>query len=271
MRLTTRLIHKLKRLRRYLLLFDRPLDMVAYYRCRHWPHRVQAAELRPRGLTHPVLCRPKTSDAAVLWGTFGERFHRPPVTLPRDAVIVDLGANVGYTSVDLAIANPTARVIAVEMDAGNAAVARRNLERFGSRCTVVRAAVWGQNGEVVYEGDEEWAYRVVSSPAPDSGGGRAPSVTVPELLDEADVDRVAYMKMDVEGAEAELINEGAVWLDRVDSLKIEVHPPAGLMSCAAVLETFGFDVSTDTRHGGILVGIRRERFEGSRGAAENPE
>jgi hypothetical protein len=48
----------------------------------------------------PLLCRPGTTDIYVLWHTFSDSFHHlPPKPLPDEAVIVDIGANVGYTAV----------------------------------------------------------------------------------------------------------------------------------------------------------------------------
>lgn len=230
--------------------------MVKYYRCRHWPFVTHEVELHPKEISHSVVCRPRTSDAAALWGAFGDKFHRPPVKLPPGAVILDLGANAGYTAVDFANLFPTARVIAVELDADNARIARRNLERFGARCVVIQAAVWLHEGVVRYEGDEEWAFHVSTSTIPNPDAPTAPSVTIPKLLDELEVDRVNYLKMDVEGAEEALISESATWLDRIDSLKIEVHPPASVSTCASILAERGFGVSTDEKQDATLIATR---------------
>jgi FkbM family methyltransferase len=136
-------------------------------------------------------------------------------------VILDLGANVGYTMVDFALRHPTARVIGVELDRDNAVLASRNVAPFGGRCTVLHSAVWTANGTVRYgmgvPPEGEWGYRV--------GGGaeEAPAVRVETLLDRLGVGRVAFLKMDIEGAELELFSDGAAWLSRVDALYVEVH------------------------------------------------
>lgn len=252
-----RLVHKFKRLRRYWQLFDRRSDMVKYYRCRHRPYLVGEVELQPKAIPHAVLCRPRTSDAAALWGAFGERFHWPPVDIGPGAVILDLGSNVGYTAVDFANLYPAARVIAVEMDSGNAEIARRNLDRFGPRCVVIHAAVWTHEGVVNYEGQDEWGYRIAARESAGAESPTAPAVTIPALLNSFDVDRIRYLKMDIEGAEAHLLSGSANWLTQVDSLKVEVHPPASMSICAAVLEDWGFDVSVGERHGATLVAIRK--------------
>lgn len=210
-------------------------------------------ELRIRGIPTPLLCRPGTSDADVLWDTFGEAYHRPPVPLPPDATIVDLGANVGYTAVDLAVRHPAARIFAVELDAGNADLAEHNLAPFGGRCRVLVAAVWSSDGEVVYGGEDAWGLRVVRGSA---GERVAPAMRISTLFRHFALERVDYVKMDIEGAEAEVLSD-AGWLDRVDTLKIEVHPPATLESCEQTLRAAGFRVGRDRSHGACVWGARR--------------
>ena len=68
-----------------------------------------------------------------MWDTFFHRFHLPPGELARGACIVDLGANVGYTAAHLAALYPESRIIAVEMDGRNAAVAASRASVSSSR------------------------------------------------------------------------------------------------------------------------------------------
>ena len=79
-------------------------------------HASEPVPLRVREAgNHPLLCRPGTSDPDVLWDTFGEKYHLPPVALPADCYIVDLGANVGYTMAHFAFLYPRATVLGVEL------------------------------------------------------------------------------------------------------------------------------------------------------------
>lgn len=227
----------------------------AFRDCRRPEATGAPVELRVRGIPVPLLCRPGTSDPEVLWDTFGEAYHRPPGLLPPDATILDLGANVGYTAVDFAVRHPGARIVAVELDGNNAALAERNLSPFAERCAVLRAAVWSCDGEVVYGGSEAWGLRVVPETV---GGSYAPAIRIPTLLHDFGLARVDYVKMDIEGAEAEVLTE-AGWLDRVDAIKIEVHPPVTLESCEETLRSAGFRVGRDRRHEACVWGSRRAR------------
>jgi hypothetical protein len=51
---------------------------------------------------------------------------------------------------DFVVRYPHARVIGVELDDVNAALARRNVEPWADRCHVVNAAVWSVDGDAWY-------------------------------------------------------------------------------------------------------------------------
>ncbi|MHC4063763.1 MAG: FkbM family methyltransferase, partial [Planctomycetota bacterium] len=146
----------------------------------------------------PLLCRPATTDAKVFWDVFYHRYHLPPKGVHPTGCIVDLGANVGYTAVDLATRYPLARIIAVEMDAENAKLCARNTSPFGPRCQVVWSAVWVTNGQVRYTGRQAWSFRVSAlDGAVGSGHRSAPARTLEDIFDEFAIDTVDYLKMDI--------------------------------------------------------------------------
>ena len=96
---------------------------------------VQAARVRARspepltvqlpGVTHPLWVRPGTSDVETFDEVFMAREY--DVQLPDFAprTILDLGANVGYTSVLFAVRWPEARILAVEPATDNMVLLKR--------------------------------------------------------------------------------------------------------------------------------------------------
>jgi FkbM family methyltransferase len=238
----------------------RPWEQVRYllYRNRS-AARGKEAIFHPRALSGtPVVCRAGTTDAGVLADTFLGLFHVPAVPLNSDGLILDLGANVGYVAAHLATLYPSTRVLAVELDAGNADVARRNVAPYGGRCEVVTAGIWSHDGEIVYEGDKEWGFRIVGSTDadPPSNVRRAPAITIDTLLRDADAKRIAYLKMDIEGAENEVLRNGGEWLERTAQMKVEVHPPATVAEVETLLRRAGFVTRRDDRHRAAVIGIR---------------
>lgn len=259
--------------RSWRALFDDERQAEALARC--WnsrdPH-LPPVGLRPKALGgREVWIRHATTDAQVFDDTFVGLYHLPPTDLSPDAVVVDLGGNIGLTAAHFAAMCPNGRIVCVEMDAANAAAAKRNLAPVAAagtaRATVVHGAAWSRDGELEYTGTEEWGLRVASleghTPTPPSlpsptgeGLRRARAISMPTLLAEQGIDRIDYLKIDIEGAEAEVLTPHATWLACVRSIKVEYHEPATRESMATVLETFGFTVSDDARHPRCVVGVR---------------
>lgn len=222
----------------------------------------------PPLLVHPralngvgLLVRPGTTDPQVLDDTFVGLYHLPPTVLVPDAIILDLGGNVGYTAAHYAALCPRGRVICVEMDAGNAALARENLRSFGDRCTVIHAAAWSEDGELTYSGTEEWGFRIASlegetTTRAGTSTRRVRAMRIESILHECGVEHVDFSKIDIEGAEAQVVCASASWLQKVQTLMVEYHPPATRESMADALAVTGFRASDDSRHPRCLYGVR---------------
>lgn len=244
---------------RSLFLADRDLD--AFMACLNGHARAVApAWVRVRaagGL--PMLVRPGTTDARVLEDTFIGLYHLPPGPMPEDAVILDLGANVGYTAAHLAALHPKARIIALELDGGSAATAQRTLAPLAPRVTVLHAAAWDRDGTVWYGIGEEWGF-AAGDDAPAGGEGparSAPAMTVDRVVERFGLSRIDYAKIDIEGGEGRILRPDAAWLRLVRMVKVEVHPPAATMDgVASALRGAGFRVKADDRHWSCLIGER---------------
>jgi FkbM family methyltransferase len=194
----------------------------------------------------------------VLWDTFFGQFQAPPPEIDNPQCIVDLGANVGYTSAYFAAKYPAARILSVEMDDENVGLARRNLHSFGDRCTVVHAAVWCEDTSLEYAGEEEQGFRVTALlHSPVSSRGRVLARSINGLLEEHGIDVVDYLKMDIEGAEKMVLGSHLEWTDRVRAMKVELHPPATYETCSRTLEARGFTCRPDGEHDSCLVAVRK--------------
>lgn len=205
-----------------------------------------------------IACRPHTSDPWVLWDTFFNRFQAPPPGVAPTRCIVDLGANVGYTAAFLAAHYPSAKVLAVEMDGQNAHMAAANLASYGERCHVVHAAVWSSDGETEYAGPDAQCYRIVSLGTKGNPRNiqKVATRSLDSLFDEHGLTAIDYVKMDIEGAEAEVLGSSLKWTERVKALKIELHKPATYEFCSDALGRVGFKCSPDTHRTNTLIAIR---------------
>jgi FkbM family methyltransferase len=206
-----------------------------------------------------VWVRPGTADRWALRCAFakGTKYHLPPASVTNPQVIWDLGANVGLTMVHFAHMFPEAQVVGVELEPGNAALCRRNVEQWNGRCEVIDAAVWTEDGVISYDADEddEQSFRIAR------GGGEpanaeAAALSLNTLLEKTSGDRVDFVKMDIEGAERDVLRENTEWIAQVDAIKVEVHQPYSIEECAADLEAHGFRVTPRDGARNIVTGTR---------------
>jgi len=242
----------------YQRLFSNPIEIFRYRSLKKIPKKSSPVSLRIRQLGgHSIFCRPGTTDNYVLWDTFVKQYHLPPIKLRSDCIIVDLGSNVGYTVVHFAYLYPKAKILAVEMDKDNLQFAVRNIHSFKSRCELIHAAIWSSNGQITYGGDEEWGFRILDKNSDcHSTDRKAPARSLDSIFSEYNLNRVDYLKMDIEGAEDRVFQGSLDWMDRVKSMKIEIHPPASIEACRNILDYHGFKCKNDDHHPSCLVAIR---------------
>lgn len=134
--------------------------------------------------------------------------------------IVDLGAHVGLATLRLLSAHPNARVIAVEADPALIPRLRKNVA--GLPVTVVHAAVCNREGEqVFYRSDRSSWGNSLDRTLPYQTAVRVPALSLSSLLESEGVERVDLLKVDVEGAEWDILDRGAPM--QVAAIVGEIH------------------------------------------------
>jgi len=208
----------------------------------------------------PLICRGGTSDIDVFKHIFVLREYAAIGRLPDSGLIIDCGANVGFSAAYFLSALPGVRVIAVEPDAGNFRMLTRNTAAFGDRCTCVQPGVWSEAGGLrlmdTPQGDgREWARGVMVVPPGEAADIQAVSIGM--LLDQSPHARVALLKVDIEGAELAVFGPGAEgWLDRVDRIAIELHGEQCAETYLKSVAAAGFET---TQAGGLTLSWRKDR------------
>jgi FkbM family methyltransferase len=130
--------------------------------------------------------------------------------------ILDCGANVGLAALYWVRNVPGARIAAFEPDPALAALLRTNLMTCGAgHVEVVEAAVLDRSGEAEF-----------ATGSPDAGrlqrDRHRTSVRTVRLRDYLE-EHVALLKLDIEGAELDVLRDCAGRLDRVARLFVEFH------------------------------------------------
>lgn len=198
---------------------------------------VPEVRVRPRSVRYPVRIRGHSSDYEVVRQIFIEREYAPLDDLRDVDLVVDCGANVGYSSAYFLSRFPDAMVLAVEPDAENFAQLERNLAPYGPRAQLLRGGVWPATcglrmSRTPYRDGRAWARQV--EPCPPGEEEEFSGYDIPALLARAGRTRISLLKIDIEGAEVPLFSQGPTdWLDRVDTIAIELHDDSAFGSGTA--------------------------------------
>jgi FkbM family methyltransferase len=176
---------------------------------------------------YPLKCRAQTSDHYAFAQVFVNLAYAAVPKGQTPSLVVDCGANAGYSAAYFLSRFDQCRVIAIEPDADNYRLLEKNLAKYGDRALCVHGALWSHPThlriiEQAYRGGGFWA-RQVEECAAGSDGALA-GFDIPTLLDRAAADRISILKMDIEGAEAVVFGSGKTgWIDQVDTIMIELH------------------------------------------------
>lgn len=148
-------------------------------------------------------------------------------------LVIDAGANAGFTSVLLANSFPNARVFSVEPSPANVAALQANadINHLDKRIVSLQGGLWPEAAflriSTGFRDGREWSLAVQETAENDPVASRA--ITFDDILRLAGQSRIDVLKMDIEGAERlwfESRSRFEELLGRTEALAIEVHPEA---------------------------------------------
>jgi len=170
------------------------------------------------------------------------------LSVPRDAVVVDLGANLGvFTALALA-QNDSARVIAVEPSLTLLESLRKCVSANGwsERLTPIRAFIGN------FTETQKAALRQGSDYAD------APTISEAELISRSAITKIDLLKCDIEGSEFFLLDPDSRLLSMTDRLAIELHKWGGdIQVFLSHLTRIGFEIGSVEWAGGCCIALCR--------------
>lgn len=184
-------------------------------------------QVNQRGISSAIYLRVPSSDVRVFKQIFIENEYKFDVNREPE-FIIDAGANIGLASIYFANQFPNARILAIEPEKENFEILVKNTELYPNIQPVL-GALWGESAEVevVDRGLGRWGF-MTEAPSgdqtlPESSHQKVQAMTVDMILERFDVQQVSILKLDIEGAELEVFRNSSSWIDKVDSLIIELH------------------------------------------------
>lgn len=208
------------------------------------------------------VVRPGTHDLGVI----NEAFILNPylssghIKLPLNAVVVDVGANIGDFSVHAAALCPEGKVYAVEPLSTNADMISINKTINGlSNLQIVQVALGAEEGQAVIasrgsQSSIHWRREGASSE-------QVRVTTLCRMMAEYKIDHIDLLKLDCEGAEWDILPNSVEAFSKITQICMEYHLARGwtVEKLASFLSSHGYEVKhTNGEWNGLLWATRRE-------------
>lgn len=207
----------------------------------------------PLGLLKFTVRNNGGSDAFIISEVFEHQCYRIDV-LNKDAsgpVIVDLGANAGFTSVYFSKVFPGAKIICVEPMPNNLSVLRENLKENHVTAEVYEAAISTTDGLLEMEiSDQDYGHKVHNIEFGKAVGNQLISVraiTIGSIMQEQKIDKIDILKIDIEGYEGVLFETNNQWLRSVDRIIMEIHENISIERITEIAKQYSFTSVTESK------------------------
>lgn len=189
-----------------------------------------------KGVRHPVWLRKKEPDIHNLWQIFGLKECDVP-ELVNASAIADLGAYVGYSTLYLLNRFPDAHLYCVEPNPNNIDMFRRNVGK-SPRVTLVQAAIYNSPLDRIafnFTKGDSWSGSLVNANV-NSETFDVPVLSFHEFMLKYSIPKLDLVKVDIEGAELELINEVLTDKSKVGFLLLELHGVTVIKEVSLLIE-----------------------------------
>ncbi len=150
---------------------------------------------------------------------FEEEIYRFKSTKP-DPFVIDCGSNIGLSVLYLKKLYPVATILAYEPDADNFQLLQKNVAQnnlTGVECR--QKAVWIHNDTLTFASDGSQGSKIAEK----DYGRKSVKVQAERLADVLKANKVDFLKIDIEGAEVDVMADCEPYLANVNQLFVEYH------------------------------------------------
>lgn len=205
--------------------------------------------LRTRASQFPLHCRLNSSDPYVFYQVFMEQEYAVLRDLKNVRLIIDCGANVGYSAAYFLTLYPEAQLIAVEPDSANFAILQQNMKPYGDRVKVHMAGIWSHTTGLTvcrgsYRDGAEWSTQVRESLPGETPDVEA--IDIGTLLRESGHEQIDMLKIDIERSETVVFADHyQEWLGKTRNIAVELHDDECERIFQAAIVGYPFAVSNN--------------------------
>lgn len=152
---------------------------------------------------------------------FKEHSYRFP-SLKAQPVILDCGAHFGMAIIYWKNLFPGAKITAFEPDPANYEILKSNTGSLND-IELVNKAVWLHDGVIEFEDKGNWGSKIVEGGTNEAAEAKTIQVGCVKLANYLKDRKIDFLKLDIEGAEYEVLKDVAPLLGNVENLFLEYH------------------------------------------------
>jgi len=184
--------------------------------------RLLRVQLAIGGRRHTLALRANGADVFTFYEIFLKGVYDACLPLRPAATILDLGANIGVASVYFKQHCPDAYVIAVEPELANFGMLVENVSGIGVQVNHAAVAARGGTGELTLASGPT-AHSLAERTRGATAAQATPLVTLDDLAVGCGITSVDVLKVDIEGAEADVFAHRWRLLDVTAMVLVELH------------------------------------------------
>lgn len=180
----------------------------------------KSTEISLPGIRNKICLREKTDDIKLFKQILVHKEYEFKTTL-KPQFIIDAGSNIGLASLFFAGKYPEALIVAIEPEARNFQSLCRNTQNYPN-IKPINAGLWHESTtlEVTQSGGTS-GFMVRETNASNPNSFKA--ISTDDILKKFEKRVIDIFKIDIEGAEKEVLSENTSWLSNTKIMIIELH------------------------------------------------
>lgn len=213
------------------------------------PEEPRLYRVHVRNRRHNLWMRTFSGDMFIFHEVMlGRVYNLPELMAPQPQIIVDLGANIGLTTLFWYGLFGAATYVCVEPNPENLVLLERNVAGLRARVQVIGCAVSNSSGTATFDPTRwSWGGRL---DAESKEGYEVNCKTMDQIMLASGIDHIDLLKVDIESGVEAVFGQNNKWLAKVGAIVAELWPGYGPADFTADMAPFGFMV---TCHGASTV------------------
>lgn len=174
------------------------------------------------GIKNPIYVRKASSDVKLFKQILVYNEYEFALSSFNPSFIIDAGANIGLSSLFFARKYPSASIVALEPEDNNYSMLKKNTIAYPN-IIPIHAGLWTKKCklEIVSYDVDSTGFMVREATSQTVQAISACSIN--DLLIQHSVTKLDMIKLDIEGAEREILTENNSWLEKTKIVIVELH------------------------------------------------